>query len=109
MKNKDVILFSPQIEILTPFAGNTEPSRLNMASKQQLQVVISKNTDTPLIVDKYFQKLTKIDSPFAEFAKEDGHIIFSDFETIIVYYPEIKKLITKSVPLLKSSLTTLFL
>ncbi len=97
-ENKDVILFSPQIETFTPFAGNIEPSRLNMASKQQLQVVISNKTDTPLIIDKHYQKMTKMDSPFAEFAQEDGHIILSDFETIIIYYPEIKKLITKSTP-----------
>ena len=98
MNKKDVILFSPQIETFTPFAGTVDPSRLNMASKQQLQVVIGENTDAPIIIDKNFQKMTKMDSPFAEFAHEDGHIVFSDFETMIIYYPTTKKLITKSIP-----------
>jgi len=100
MKNnkEDLVLFSPQIEIFTPFAGYVDASRLNMASKQQLQCVVSRNTDTPLVIDKNFKKLTTINSPFAEFAEDDGHILFSDHETIIVYYINLKKMITKSVP-----------
>ncbi len=101
MENKDkdeLVLFSPQIEVFTPFAGYIDASRLNMASKQQLQCVISNYTDTPIIVDKHYKKITKMDSPFAEFAPEDGHIIMSNYETIIIYYPSIKKMVTKSVP-----------
>jgi DNA-directed RNA polymerase beta subunit len=98
MQEKELILFSPQVEIFTPFAGSVDPSRLNMAAKQQLQCVVSKKTDTPLIIDKNFKKMTEMNSPFAEFADYDGHVLTSDFETIIIYYPESKKLITKSVP-----------
>ncbi len=97
-ENTDTVLFSPQIEIFTPFASTIDPSRLNMASKQQLQVVISKNTDTPFIIDKQYKKITVMDSPFSEFAREDGHVLLSDAETLIIYYPELKKLITKSTP-----------
>jgi len=97
-----LVLFSPQIEVLTPFAGYVDASRLNMASKQQNQCVISNNTDTPLVIDKNFKKLTFINSPFAEFAQEDGHIILVDRETMIIYYPVIKKLITKSIPPVKN-------
>jgi len=94
----ELVLFSPQVETFTPFAGYIDASRLNMASKQQLQVVISNNTDTPIIIDKHFKKITKMDSPFAEFAIEDGHVLLSDHETLIVYYPGIKKMLTKSIP-----------
>jgi len=97
----ELILFSPQIETFTPFAGYVDASRLNMSSKQLNQCVISNNTDTPIVIDKNYKKITTINSPFAEFAVEDGHIIYSDLETIIIYYPELKKLITKSVPPLK--------
>jgi len=95
---KDVVLFSPQIEVFTPFAGYVDASRLNMTSKQQLQSVISANTDTPIVIDKNFKKITKINSPFAKFAPEDGHVILSDQETMIIYYPALKKLITESIP-----------
>jgi len=100
MKNnkEDLVLFSPQIETFTPFAGYVDASRLNMASKQQLQCVISQNTDTPIIIDKDFKKITTVNSPFAEFAADDGHILLSDYETIIVYYTNLKKMVTKSVP-----------
>jgi len=97
----ELILFSPQIETFTPFAGYVDASRLNMSSKQLNQCVISSNTDTPIVIDKYYQKISKINSPFAEFADEDGHVLYSDYETIIIYYPVLKKLITKSVPPLK--------
>lgn len=97
-EKKDTVLFSPQIEVFTPFAGYVDASRLNMAAKQQLQTVISRNTDTPLVIDKHYKKMTQVDSPFAKFAPEDGHIIFSDNETMLIYYPEMKKLITESVP-----------
>jgi DNA-directed RNA polymerase beta subunit len=100
-KNEEVILFSPQIETFTPFASYTDPSRLNMASKQQLQTVIGQYTDTPIVIDKHYQKITKMNSPFIEFAPEDGHILLADDETLIIYYPELKKLITKSTPPVK--------
>jgi len=97
-KNKNLVLFSPQIEIFTPFAGYVDASRLNMSSKQINQNCISSNTDTPIVIDKYYQKVTKINSPFAEFAIDEGHILLSDLDTIIIYYKNLKKLVTKSVP-----------
>ncbi len=96
--NKDLVLFSPQIEIFVPFASTVDPSRLNMASKQNQQSVISRKTDTPLAIDKYYKKITCMDSPFAEFAEEDGHVLLSNNETMVIYYPEAKKMITKSTP-----------
>ncbi len=98
MIEDNVILFSPQVETFTPFAAHVDASRLNMAAKQQLQCVISPKTDTPLIIDKYYQKFTGLNSPFAEFAQEDGHILLSNNETMVIYYPDIKKMITKSTP-----------
>jgi len=98
---EETILFSPQIEIFTPFAGYTDPSRLNMASKQQLQTVIGKYTDTPLVIDKQYKKITQMNSPFVEFAQENGHVLLADDETMILYYPALKKLITKSIPPVK--------
>ncbi len=102
MKSKDttdeVILFSPLVETFTPFAAHVDASRLNMNSKQLSQSVISRKTDTPLIIDKYYQKITHINSPFAEFAYEDGHVLLSNNETMVIYYPESKKMITKATP-----------
>ena len=97
-RNKDLVLFSPQIETFTPFAGYVDASRLNMSSKQLNQCVISSNTDTPIVIDKAYKKITALNSPFAEFAAEDGHVLYSDYETLILYYPELKKMLIKSVP-----------
>ncbi len=94
----NIVIFSPQIEIFSPFVGHCDASRANMSAKQITQCVISPNTDTPLIIDKYYQKFTGLNSPFAEFAVEDGHILLSNNETLVVYYPGIKKLMTKSIP-----------
>jgi DNA-directed RNA polymerase beta subunit len=98
---EDFVLFSPQIEVFAPFAAMVDPSRTNMTSKQLLQNVISKNTDTPLIIDKMYRKLTNIDSPFAEFAEDDGHILFKEDEILIIYYNNKKKIVTKSIPKIK--------
>ncbi len=95
---KDFVLFSPQVEIFTPFAAHVDASRLNMNSKQIGQCVISRKTDTPIVIDKYYQKVTKLNSPFAEFAEEDGHVLLSNNETMVLYYPTSKKMITKSTP-----------
>ena len=100
LKN-EVILFSPQIETFVPFAGYVDSSRLNMTSKQLLQSVIGPNTETPLVIDKHFKKMTNINSLYTEYAQEDGHIIFSSNETILIYYPVLKKLVTKMVPPVK--------
>ncbi len=94
----DTILFSPQVETFVPFAAHVDSSRLNMGSKQLSQCVISQNTDTPIIIDRDYKKFTEINSPFAEFALKDGHVLLSNDETMVIYYPELKKLITKSTP-----------
>lgn len=99
--SEDLVLFSPQIEIFTPFAGNIDASRLNMASKQQLQCVISPETDTPILIDKDFKKISTVNSPFAEFAKEDGLVLLSDYETMIVHEKESRRASIKSVPPVK--------
>ncbi len=93
-----IVIFSPQIETFSPFVSNCDASRANMTAKQITQSVISPNTDTPLIIDKYYQKFTGLNTPFAEYAQEDGHVLLSNGETMVVYYPELKKLITKSTP-----------
>jgi len=96
--DEKLVLFSPQVEIFTPFAGHVDASRLNMNSKQILQTVISKNTETPLIIDKDYKKVSQINSPFAEFALDDGIITYSDHETIIIYYNTLGKINMKSTP-----------
>jgi DNA-directed RNA polymerase beta subunit len=101
MINDELVLFSPQIETFTPFAGHIDASRLNMASKQQLQCVVSSKTDTPLIIDKDYKKITTVNSPFAEFAKEDGLVIMSDYETMIVHEKESKRASIKAIPPVK--------
>ncbi len=97
-REERLVLFSPQVETFTPFAGNNDASRLNMTAKQLTQCVISTKTDTPIAIDKYFQSFTGLNSPFAEYAVEDGHILLSNNETLVIYYPGIKKMMTKSTP-----------
>ncbi len=82
------ILFSPQIEIFEPFAAHVDASRTNMSAKQLLQTVTNDNNDTPFIINKNYNSMTKIDSPFLEYAKEDGIIIFSDYNYLVVFYLE---------------------
>jgi len=80
------ILFSPQIEIFEPFAAHVDASRTNMSAKQLLQTVTTDNNDTPFIINKNYESMTKIDSPFLEHAEEKGIVLFSDFNYLIVFY-----------------------
>jgi DNA-directed RNA polymerase beta subunit len=98
---KSAVLFSPQVEIFTPFAGHVDASRLNMSSKQINQVVISKNTEYPFAIEYSYKKMTNINSPFCEYAEEDGYILFNDLEILVIYYTDTKRLVTKSIPPVK--------
>jgi len=91
-------LFSPQIKTLVPFADRVDPSRLNMTSKQLTQTCVSKKTDTPFIIDKYYEEFSTISSPYSEMAEDDGVVIFREDNLLIVYYTTLKKLMYKYIP-----------
>lgn len=101
MSKDKVVLFSPQIETFVPFANNVDPSRLQMASKQLTQVVVSKHTETPIVIDKYYSSLSEISSPYSEIAEDDGVVLFSKKEILILYYTNEKRMIFKQVPKFK--------
>ena len=101
MKKDKVVLFSPQIETFVSFANNVDPSRLQMASKQLTQVVVSKYTDTPIIIDKYYSSLSEISSPYSEIAEDNGVVLFSKNEILILYYTSEKRMIFKQLPKFK--------
>jgi len=109
--NKDnIVLFSPSVETFCPFASSVDASRLNMENKQTGQLVISKMTDTPFVIDKNFEDLSTLNSPFQEVAMDDGIVILVGGELMIIYYlnkksmelihiPKFKKLINNSLSL----------
>ena len=106
-KNKTIdTIFSPQIEIFVPFAGNVDASRLNMTAKQLTQAVVSKNTEMPLIISKDYKKITTINSPFCELAEDDGFVIYNNENLLIIYYKNLKKLVSKYIPPLKKMVNT---
>jgi len=91
-------IFSPQIEIFVPFAQTVDNNRLNMSYKQGVQPMLSKNVDTPFMIDKEFQKISTIQSPFVEFAEDDGIVLHNDDNILVIYYKNQKKMITKHLP-----------
>ena len=101
MINFNQTIFSPQIEMFVPFAESNDPSRLNMAAKQQTQAVLSRNTDVPFLISKDYKKMTEINSPFLEIAQDDGFIIYKGDEILVFYYKNQKKLITRYLPAMK--------
>lgn len=99
MRNIDQsVLFSPAVETFCPFASSVDASRLNMENKQMGQLVISKKTDTPFIIDKNYKNLTTVQSPYQEVATDDGIVIFRKDELLIIYYIAEKKMELKHVP-----------
>jgi len=97
-KRKNInTIFSPQLEVFMPFAQMVDNSRGNMAAKQQTQPVVSKNTETPLAIDKYYQKISSVVSPFMEIAEDDGVVLYNDNNILIFYYKNLKKVITRQV------------
>lgn len=93
-----ISLFSVQVEIFTPFSGHVDPSRLNMTSKQLMQPIIGPNNCTPFVIDKKYRELTELQTPWTEFAEYDGYTLLADNNIIIIYYPEIQKLVHKYTP-----------
>lgn len=94
----DGVIFSPQIEVFEPFAAHVDASRTNMSAKQLLQTVTGVNNNTPFILNKNYVSLTEVNSPFVEYAEEDGLILFSDYNYLIIYYSTSKKIRTIYVP-----------
>jgi len=94
-------LFSPQIETFEPWAAHVDASRTNMSAKQLLQLVISKNCESPYVLNKNYVSLTEINSPFVEYAKEDGVILYTNFNFLIIYYTETNTLYTSYCPPIK--------
>ena len=85
-KEEIPILFSPQIEIFEPFGAHVDASRTNMSVKQLLQLIISDNCDIPFILGKNYKMLTDVNSPFVQYAPDDGVIIYNNYEYILYNY-----------------------
>ncbi len=108
LKNKEQAIFSPQIEVFEPFGAHVDASRTNMSAKQLLQLVTSENNDLPFILNKNYKSMTDINSPFMEFADEDGIVLHSAENILVIYYlksktikdfylPASKKLVNNSL------------
>ena len=91
-------IFSPQIEIFAPCSAHVDASRTNMSAKQLLQIVTSKNTDIPFIINKNYRTMTDVNSPFVMYAPHDGMIVFSKYDFLIVYYPSTETMMPYYVP-----------
>ena len=95
------ILFSPQIEVFEPFAAYVDASRTNMSAKQLLQTVTSDNNDTPFVINKNYVSMVNINSPFVEYAKEKGIVLYSGNNFLVIYYLESNELETVYCPPIK--------
>lgn len=80
------IMFSPQIEVFEPFAAHVDASRTNMSAKQLLQCVTSDNNNAPYIINKNYPATVEINSPFVEYAKEDGIVLYTNYNFLVIYY-----------------------
>lgn len=98
LPSANVNIFSPQIEIFAPCSAHVDASRTNMSAKQLLQLVISTNCDIPFIINKNYRSMTDIASTMVDFATEDGHVCYSNYEFLIVYYPKLGRLMPYYVP-----------
>lgn len=71
------------------FISHVDPSRLNMASKQITQAVISDQMDIPYVVSKDYPYFTRQPDIFRKYAEADGIIIYNNFNIIILAYPDL--------------------
>jgi len=98
LDHKDMNIFSPQIEVFSPFAAHVDASRTNMTAKQMLQVVTSVYNDIPFILNKNYRSMTDINSPFVEYAADDGSILYSGNQFLIIYYTNLQKILPYYIP-----------
>jgi len=115
-------IFSPQISTFEPFASNVDSSRTNMSSKQLLQTVVGDNVQTPFIINRNFTDLSKVSSPFIEFASDDGFVLYNSNNILMIVYwgeeskgkykgyylPQVKQLVNNSLSLRYSITKTNF-
>lgn len=94
-------IFSPQIEVFEPFAAHVDASRTNMSAKQLLQTVTTKNNDAPFILNKNYRAMTDINSIYVEYAEDDGAVLYSQDNFLIIYYKTLNKLKEFYIPPVK--------
>ena len=83
-------LFSPQIQIFEPFGSSVDPSRTNMSAKQILQVLTSRMSEIPYILNKAYRDFTEVKSPFTLRAESDGVVLCNQFDILFIYYKDTK-------------------
>jgi len=101
LEDKNCSIFSPQIEVFEPFAAHVDASRSNMSAKQLLQCVVTEKCDLPYILNKNYKSLTDANSAFVERAPDDGIVLHSVENIIIVYFKNLKKIESFYVPFSK--------
>jgi DNA-directed RNA polymerase beta subunit len=96
-------IFSPQIQIFEPFGAHVDPSRSNMSSKQLLQIINSRLSDAPFILNKAYRDFTEIKSPFNLRAPCDGLILDSGNDVLFILYHDIngERLTFEYIPSIK--------
>ena len=69
-----------------PFQANTDSTRLQMSSKQIQQSLPSLNCEIPYVIGNNFEHLTNNSINGIFKAKNDGYVVYTNDEIIILYY-----------------------
>ncbi len=70
----------------TPFQSSTDSTRLQMASKQIQQTLTHHNCEIPYVIDDNYDFITRYSELGICLAKENGTIVFSNSDIVIVNY-----------------------
>lgn len=86
-----------------PFMGSCDTTRAQMAAKQISQSLTHLNCEIPYVISEDYRHMTENSSMGIYFAKDDGIVVFKNFDIIIVYYNNLKKLEVRNVPYIKKT------
>lgn len=84
-----------------PFQSSCDSSRLQMASKQMSQALPHENCQIPHVISPEYRKLRNSSAFGIYIAPDDGTVIYHNDDIIVLYYPNLDKLETRKVPLIK--------
>jgi DNA-directed RNA polymerase beta subunit len=86
-----------------PFLSSTDATRASMSAKQILQSLTCDNTEIPYVIGSDYHYLKQNSKMGLVIAIDDGKILYSNSELIIVHYSNINKIQDYYIPPVKKT------
>lgn len=86
-----------------PFQSSTDSTRLQMSSKQIQQSLTHPNCEIPFVIGNNYEYLTNNSTLGVYKAKDDGQVVFSNYDLLILHYKNFDTIDVRHIPPVKKA------